>query len=383
MLEPHSRDELGAKNDPTEGGTGKKKNETWQEQAKAQFLKDVSEFTYAVVSHYKGKVKYYELTNEPYFAYTPGQVGDIYKAMSQAAKKADPGCIVGVNTDFRIYTDGKGQYLANRPQYLPETVKLHGLDYTDVITAHFYNNNLGFYVPFGEHLKKYGKPGWNTETGITGASFYKTLPTLESVEEGEAWWPKYLRSQVIVHADIMEKNLLFTISAGQMEKYFYYFSRFGNCSPSQPTKRGGGGKDNVEFDGGLRPGAVAQSVVSHFFEGCQYDSHWTKDPRVDLYLFRDGSGTKGYMYAAGKQPKPLTLTLPKASVQMEFFDLMTNPITPAAGAGGGTELPLTFLVKFFRSPEPPGQVVQALEQMKIEEAKTPAGNAFYGDFESN
>jgi hypothetical protein len=67
---------------------------------------------------------------------------------------------------------------------------------------------------------------------------------------------------------------------------------------------------------------------------------------------------------------------------MEFFDLMTNPIKPQVGAGG-TAVPLTFLVKFFRSPQSPQQVMQALEQMKIEEAKAPAENIFYGDFETN
>ena len=182
-------------------------------------------------------MKYYELTNEPYFAYTPEQIGFVYKAMSAAAKKADPDCIVGVNTDYRIYVDEKDQYVTDRPQYLPELVKAHGLDYTDVITAHFYNNNLAFYLPWGEHLKKYNKPGWNSETGPTPPSFYKTLPTVESVEQGAAWWSKTQRPDIIQYTDIMEKNLLFTISAGQMQKYFYYFSRFGNCSPSEPTKR--------------------------------------------------------------------------------------------------------------------------------------------------
>jgi hypothetical protein len=365
------------KNDPKKGEAGKGAAPTWDETAKAQFLKDLSEFTYGIVDHYKGKVKYYELTNEPYFAYTPEQIGFVYKAMSAAAKKADPDCIVGVNTDYRIYVDDKGQYLPNRPQYLPELVKAHGLDYTDVITAHFYNNNLALYLPWGEHLKKYNKPGWNSETGPTPPTFYKTLPTVESVEQGAAWWSKTQRPDIIKFTDIMEKNLLFTISAGQMQKYFYYFSRFSNCSPSQPTKRGGGGKENVEFDGGLRCGAVAQSVVSHFFEGCQYASHWTKDPRVDLYLFHDGVGTKGYMYSAGAQPKALALTLPASGGKTEFFDLMSNP-EPLNSKG---ELIVTPLVTFFRSPQSPDALTVALDGVQIHDSPLPVERVWYGDFE--
>jgi hypothetical protein len=298
--------------------------------------------------------------------------------MSAAAKKADPDCIVGVNTDYRIYVDDKDQYVANRPQYLPELVKAHGLDYTDVLTGHFYTNNLAFYLPWGEHLKKYGKPGWNTETGPTPPSFYKTLPTIESVEQGDKWWPNYLHTQVIKFTDIMEKNLLFTISTGQMQRYFYYFSRFGNCSPSQPTKRGGGGKDNVGFDGGLRSGTVAQSIVSHYFENCQYASHWTKDPRVDLYLFHDGCGTKGYMYVAGEQPKALALTFPASAGTIEFFDLMTNP-APLNAKG---ELIVTPLVTFLRSALGPEELSKALDNMQMSESPLPVERVWYGNFEA-
>ncbi len=366
------------KNTPNVGERAKGHSENWDDSAKDQFLKDVADYTFAIVSHYKGKVKYYELTNEPYYNFTPEQIGWVYKAMSAAAKKADPDCIVGINTDYRIYVDDKGQYVSNRPQYLPELVKAHGLDYADVITAHFYNNNLAFFLPWGEHLKKYKKPGWNTETGPTPPSFYKTLPTAESIQGGDEWWPRHQRPDLIKFTDIMEKNLLFTISAGQMQKYFYYFSRFTNCSPSQPTKRGAGGKDNVEFDGGLRSGAVAQSIVSHFFENCQYASRCAIDPRLDLYLFHDGSGTKGYLYAAREQPKALALTFPASAGAIECFDLMTNAVSLSAKA----ELIVTPLVTFVRSPLPPDEFAKALRNLKISESPLPVEKVWYGNFEA-
>ncbi|HNQ35558.1 MAG TPA: endo-1,4-beta-xylanase [bacterium] len=361
------------------GDLRKPKVATWDETARAQFLKDVAEYTTAVVSHYKGKIKYYELTNEPYFQFTPEQVGEVYRTMYQAAKKADPNCVCAINTDYRLTTDEKGEVVRGEHYYLPQTVEKYGLNICDVVSAHFYINDLRWFLPFGNLLKKYGKPGWNTETGITCASFYKTLPLLAAIEQGDAFWKNYLRTQVIPHADSMQKNVLLTISAGQMDKYFYYFSRFGNCSPSQPTRRAGSGKENVEFDGSLRAGGVTQSIASHFFEGCQYDSRWIKDPRIEMYLFRDGTGTRGFMYAAGTQPKPLLLTLAGPSRQMEFYDLMSNPV----GLDKESRLPLTFLVKFFKSSLPPQQAMKAMEEMKIEEGKIPAeGDVWsYDDFE--
>jgi hypothetical protein len=46
------------KNSPKGGQPGKGTMRQWDEQAKAHFLKDVADFTYGIVSHYKGKVKY-------------------------------------------------------------------------------------------------------------------------------------------------------------------------------------------------------------------------------------------------------------------------------------------------------------------------------------
>ncbi len=83
-------------------------------------LKDWTDFVHAVVSRYKGKVKYWEVWNEPDIGFWTGtieQYSDLLKSAYVAAKKADPECKVvfggtaGVNLPFieRVYDTG-GQY---------------------------------------------------------------------------------------------------------------------------------------------------------------------------------------------------------------------------------------------------------------------------------
>jgi hypothetical protein len=377
-------------NTPRASERGKGAIPNWPEDKKAAFLKDVGDWTYALVSHYKGKVKCYELTNEPYFHWTPEQIGWVYKAMYAAAKKADPDCICAINTDYRIYTKLLSASAADRVSYLPETVKLHGLNFCDVISAHFYNNNLDFYLPFAAALKQYGKPGWNSETGISPGTFYQTLPTVDEVEKGKNFWPQHLSNDIHRTTDIMQKNVLLTMSAGGMSRYFYYFSRFTNCSPSEPTRRGGGCKENVEFDGSLRAGGVAQSLAASFLEGCKLDSPWQKDKRIICYLFRDGSGTRGFMYAGNddakpaKDPviKPLALSTPQnipKEEAIEFFDLLTNPLTLRPKQ----ELILTSLTTFFRSSLPPEQLAKVLDQIQVRESNLPPEKIWNKDAEEN
>jgi len=352
------------------------RNAKWDPARKAAFLKDVSDFTFATVSHYsKLGVKYYELTNEPYFQFTPGQCGEVIKAMYQAAKKADPGCVCVVNTDYRIYTALAGADKKNRPSYLPQMVAEIGLDYMDVISGHFYNNNLGWFIPWGRMLRKHKKPGWNTETGITGTHFERMLPTLQSVTGGAGHWEKKHLPLVVQHTDTMQKNVLLTVAPGGMEKYFYYFSRFGNTSPSQPTRRAGRGKENVSYDGSLRPGGVAESIASHFIEGCKYHSTWTGNPDVEMYVLENGRETRGFLWS--KSNKVLLLTAADMT-KVEFFDMFGNRIAPAANAPA---IRLNFLTTFFKSRMTPDEVKAFFEQAKVTDTGRKEKSTDVGDFE--
>ena len=326
---------------------GKGRRREWDPARKKRFLKDVSDFTYAVVKHYRGRVKYYELGNEQYFNFYPEQFAEVAAAMYRAAKRADPDCICVVNTDYRIYTPLAGDDKKDRPSFFPIQLKTSGPDVIDVVGAHFYTSERCWHVPWGGHLRKIGKRGWNTETGGTGAHFYRTLPTLASLRGGKDYWKREHLPVVLEQTDRYQKNLLLTLAPGGMEKYFHYFTRFTNCSPSQPTRRAGNGKENVEFDGSLRPGGVAQSLAAHFLQGCTYDAPLGIDERIEGYVLKSGAGSRGFFWTTGD--RVLILTLPDTGGPAQFFDIMTNPVAPKV-IGGKRQLRLTPVTTFFKSP---------------------------------
>ncbi len=82
------------------------------------------------------------------------------------------------------------------------------------------------------------------------------------------------------------QNYLTTLSTGGMERYFYYFCRFTNCGPSQPTSRFGSGKELVEFDGSLRANAVGLSIASHLLDEARYHGPAGRDERLELHVFQ-------------------------------------------------------------------------------------------------
>jgi hypothetical protein len=106
-----------------------------------------------------------------------------------------------------------------------------------------------------------------------------------------------------------------------MQKYFYYFCRFVNCGPAQPTARFGSGKELVEFDGSLRANAVALSVASHFIDGANYYGPVELDERLQAHVYQKGSGSVGFLWGRSEQ----VLSLAAAS-GLSFYDVMGNRI---------------------------------------------------------
>jgi hypothetical protein len=98
-----------------------------------------------------------------------------------------------------------------------------------------------------------------------------------------------------------------------------------DTSPTQPTRRGGAGKEIAEFDGALRANAVALSIASHFFDGASYAGPWNAE-HIEARLFRKNGGTVGFLWVAEG-----SITIP-AAPDTAFSDIMGNalPAQPCA-----------------------------------------------------
>jgi len=278
----------------------------WTE--KANFLSAWSEFVGQTVSHYRLWVKHWEIWNEPNCTFTGEEYGELLKAAAAAIRKADP--------QAKIVGFSGGGY---EPGFYESALQVAGLDSFDIASVHFYGGEAATHQAFARFLKKINKPGWNTETGSTCPTFFTTLPVFEAFREKNYWehLQQSLRDDCI--SDV--KNYLSCLANAGLEKYFYYFARFTNCGPSQPTRWAGGGKELVEYDGSLRANAVCLSVASHFFDGARYIGPVVLGERLEAHLFEKNGTSLGFVWA--RAGEDFTLVAPPEP-SWRFYDLMGN-----------------------------------------------------------
>ena len=334
--------------------------EDWPEEKKKAYLKAWSDFVFQMVKHYRGRVKYWEMENEPYYWVTNRQYAEILKTAYIAAKKADPDCIVVgcCNHEWKA---------------VDEILKTAGPKYCDVVSGHFYASY--FFYPEGRHgryaeiLKKYGKKGFNTETGGGSYSLYSTLPAPVTAG-GRSRGKKYLTGESLLTKQVQPwtrnktKNYLLSLSRGGLSKYFIYNMRFNStprdihCDPRM---------NFLEYDGGLKAAAVGMAMASHFIDGADYVravAIRNKDFRDfrDIYLWRgrkDGA-TVGAMWA----PEGKSFQVEIALADLELYDIMgarlaanRNHRAVRAQVGGS--------VVYLRSKATPERVAHALATMKL------------------
>lgn len=115
-----------------------------------------------------------------------------------------------------------------------------------------------------------------------------------------------------------------------MERYFHYFARFTNASPSQPTRWVGNGKEIGEYDGALRANGVGLSIAAFFLNGATWIGEVPL--RDDLCVFvmeRGGKGIALLWLDAKTSDAKAHLELPaRAEGKLTFHDIMGNPFDP-------------------------------------------------------
>ena len=259
------------------------------------------------VSHYRASVGDWEIWNEPNAAFGAAEYGEILKLAAQSIRKADPRA--------RIVGFSGGGF---NTKFYDEVLRRAGADSFDVASVHFYGNQLETHRAYDSFLKRTGKPGWNTETGASCPTSFTTLPDFESLRFKDHW--AHLQNEVRRVTENSVKNYLISLSVGGMERYFHYFARMGNCSPSQPTRWFGSGKEINEFDGSLRANGVGLCIASHFIDGSKYHGPVVLDDRLQVHLFKRTEGCVGYLYSVSDK-----LEIPQSkNMNLQFHDIMGN-----------------------------------------------------------
>lgn len=225
------------------------------------------EYVYQAVKHFKGKIKYFEIWNEPHFdLFFNGGTADDYVALLKVAytqaKKANPDCrIVGLGG-----TDA---------EYARKVFEKGGHNYMDIASIHIYNMfghppEKAWYAASLNDSKKVVeeyKPGmgiWLTETG---------WPTHSGFSEG--WMGVTSENQ----ANFLVRSIVLSLSYGV--KRIFWFS----------AKDAGDDKTNFEWNQGLlshdgkpKPSYFAYSALIQFLEGKTFAKK-IEIPKVQARLF--------------------------------------------------------------------------------------------------
>jgi hypothetical protein len=283
-------------------------------------LADFYRYVYETVRHYRDVIRVWEVWNEPHFhgfwLGTAGEYARLLRVAYEAAKRADPTCIV---------VGGGGINLKEKDWTL-DAFNAGLLKYCDVVSFHYSDirrdDDLERFAEdiawLREQMRNAGevKPLWNTEEGIFTTSF------LDAYRQG------YSESNAVYHFREAAYQLVKTYVgnfANGIEKVFYYdllrpsrepFIEDAMRHPLRPNL--------IEIGGSLKPVGVAHATTATWLDGASFGE-----------AFRFGESGRAFVFARDSERvivawsgEPLTVS---ATGSWRVVDVMGN-----VGAAGSS-----------------------------------------------
>jgi hypothetical protein len=240
-----------------------------------------AKYCYTIASTFKGKIKYYEIWNEPNLAgfWSPAPDAEEYAKLLQTAykacKSADPDCVIiggvtsGTDTDF-----------------LEKVFKAGGLQYMDKLSIHPYRNtapeegdSLVLQIDkVSKLLEKYNKPLpiWISEMGY---------PT----HKGPNGHPEAKQ------ADYLTRCYLEALTTGKIESFFWYW--FGPDGPDEKYSEDRFGI--VRQDWTLKPSYQSyQTLATHLAGATFLGSLPSADSSLRIMKFKTTNPQAPYLTVA-------------------------------------------------------------------------------------
>jgi hypothetical protein len=238
-------------------------------------------------------IRHWEIWNEPatFWFGTGGQFGRLLKVASQAAKEADPHCMV---------------FFANSdPKFDSAVIDVAGSETFDGVAPHYYcpprspedgqvDKQMRSTVTFFRDRGING-PLWITEMGWPTDN---TLPKQQ------------------LQAYFLVRSFVLALASG-MDKVLWY--NFMNDQPDK-TREEFGLLNREDFTPKIAYGAYAAMV--HFLEGWKYGSQLPLGKDIRCYLFSLDTGARAVVWSTAGEGS-LHVNLPK---QIMVYDIMGNPI---------------------------------------------------------
>lgn len=269
-----------------------------------------SRYVARTVSHYRGRIDYWEVWNEPwsngFFQGTPTQYGELLSLAAEAARNENSDArILGFNT------------AAHKDEWTRKALAATRANAFDIFSFHDYNPTLyggresnasRLARKFTDLQLPWGKPRplWNTEGGPGKiASWYSTSASLAGGLS--------LGSQIahIVRFDVTQ------LAAGVQRSFYYtlhFPPPFGSAEP---------GYHGLEHDKSIRPIMAARAVLASFVDGAVWIERIEPAPGLEGHVFqrRDG-GCITVIWRISSPTSPFS-----APAGSALFDVFGNPVS--------------------------------------------------------
>jgi hypothetical protein len=298
-------------------------NNYWPPWADTNGLPDLDKweaFVAQLVTHYRGRVPYWEIWNEPIYTFTPQFYAQMLQRAANAIRQSDPAAkIVGMG----------GVYSSDWVLQVMGALGTNWSQSLDVISTHLYppsnEPSIGETADQASAFRQqvvnqYGVEVWNTETGVWDQGFYKTANSGFS-PAGEPMRP-YLDSERYFQGCYYESenlliNFLHCVGNG-LTKYFYYDSRIyvdPSYLRSHPTM--------LEYDDTIRSKGITYAIAGYLLGNSVGLGSVSPDTNTTYaYLFAGSSNATVALWSKDRLNHSLQLGVSG----WKIFDLMGNQI---------------------------------------------------------
>jgi len=310
-------------------------NNEWPQWADDDGLPDLAkwqEYVGQVVRHYRGRVKAWEIWNEPNSQFEPAFYAQMLKRGAEAVKRADPAASVvamGGPDDPQFVRDVFDELRKQYPSWPRRR-------YIDDLSMHMYPArgakeaaDGGAAGAYRERiLPRYGLPVWNTETGEWDTGFFRTSNAVRApwgtslFEFADA---AELTASSPFAINSVTRTFLETIGSG-LRKIFYYDFRVG-ATPTYPQSA----PTMLEYDDTVRPKGIAYAVLAHLFDRSRgLGRIRLADAQSQAFLFDRGGVPLVGLYALDDRLRAIR-PAGLSTGRLKVYDSMGNRISITGG----------------------------------------------------
>ena len=284
-------------------------------------LEDWATYITAFAQHYKGKIKYYQVWNEPdarnaFYPFDTGKYVELLKVSSKALRDVDPSVKIGVGGFCAAYArlNKFTHTIRDSAWGLPEFYSFKPQAYYDILDFHFYSMSSNMQrwepmVPKVEKLHQYlatqsesEKPIWNSETSFIASAEGTIAFQWASAD------PITLQQQA---ARLVQWHTLSL--ANNIERNFWYMVQGDN------------GFINSDFS--PKPAFAAHAILADKLAGMELYNTINLSDNLRICQFSNKSNTKyiGVLWAVSGQ-ELISCSSEKAGEYIQIFDIYGNEI---------------------------------------------------------